>query len=116
MRKDREDEFYLPELPPVRAGEYLLSFLWEIGPTMAAGAGQGPITNEEIVSWQTLIGITLAPWESRAIRSLSRDYMVESHKAERRDCPAPWRPDDQEPDVASVAKQMKSSIASLAKL
>ena len=76
-------------MPPVSV-EYLTVYLWEIGPTLAAGMGAGPITHGEIESWQSLTGIELQPWEVRYLRRMSFEYLNQSHQAEKRDCPAPW--------------------------
>lgn len=79
-----------PEFPPLEAAAYLVEHLWEVGPTMAAGAGVGPITFQELQSWQAQIGIELAPWEVRILRQLSFDYLDELRKAEKPDCPPPY--------------------------
>lgn len=85
---------------------------------MSAGMGSGPITHGELEAWQRNTGITLAPWEARVIRDLSRDYISESSKAEKRDCPEPWQSDefvDAAPDH-SAADRMKAAIRGLANL
>lgn len=89
MRKDLEDDEYEPDMPPLDA-EYLSAYLFEIGPTMSAGGYPGPITNGELDAWCNRIGIDLQPWESRFLCRLSREYVAESHRAEKADCPAPW--------------------------
>ena len=78
------------EMPPLIWGEYLLGYLFEFGPTMAAGMGAGPLTASEIESWQHLLGIEFEPWEARLLRRLSNEYLAESHKATKRDCPPPF--------------------------
>lgn len=77
-------------MPTVESGAYLLGYLWELGPTVAAGMGAGPVTFTEIACWQMTTGTRLAPWEVRAIRRLSHEYLNASHKARERDAPAPW--------------------------
>jgi len=114
MRLDRGDDDYQPEMPPVDA-EYLLTYLWEIGPTMAAGGYPGPITHEELRSWQANTGIELEPWEVRFLRRLSGEYIAESHRAEKADCPAPWSQEGK-PQVSAVAQALQASIRAMADL
>lgn len=78
------------DMPPITSGEYLIGYLYEIGPTMAAGMGNGPVAFSEIQAWQQLSGIALTPWEARTLRRLSNDYACESHAATKADCPPPY--------------------------
>lgn len=113
MRRDRKDDSYQPEMPPLNA-PHLLGYLFEIGPVMAAGMGSGPITHEELQAWQQGTGIELQPWEVRTLRRLSQEYLTESHKAEKSDCPAPW--DGEKPDPAIAARILREHMESLVKL
>jgi hypothetical protein len=99
-------------MPPVEGGEYLIGYLLEIGPTVAAGMGAGPITHGELRAWMDNIGIELEPWECRLLRRLSGDYLAESRKAEKADCPAPWRAPDAKPEISST----QAALRALAKL
>jgi hypothetical protein len=112
MRKERKDDKYDPDMPPLEGADHLLSYLLEIGPTMAAGGYPGPITHEELRAWIDLTGIELQPWEARFLRRLSHEYLAESHKAEKSDCPAPWRSDDAKPEVSNT----QAAIRALANL
>lgn len=78
------------EMPPVDQGEYLIGYLYEMGPTVAAGMGAGPVSFAELVAWQAARGFELEPWEARLLRRLSVDYLAESHRATQRDCQPPW--------------------------
>lgn len=104
-------------MPPVEGAEYLLGYLWEIGPTMAAGGYPGPITHEEIKAWTELTGAELEAWEVRFIRRLSGEYLSESQRAEKADCPEPLRESAGfAPDLSAVAKSMQQALKELAKL
>lgn len=94
-------------MPPVDAG-YLLGYLFEIGPTMAGGMGAGPVTNQEILAWQALTGITLDAWEARTLRSLSCEYLAESHRAEKRGAKAPWSAPDAKPEVSDTQAALRA--------
>ena len=76
-------------MPPVEVG-HLILYLWEIGPVLAGGMGSIPISHAELLAWSGLIGIELQPWEARFILRLSQDYLMESRRAEKPDCPSPW--------------------------
>lgn len=88
--------------------EYLVDILFEVGPTMASGMGELPLSHSELLAWMSNSGIELHPWESSMLRRLSRDYLASSVNAVRRDCPAPWAPrgDDINKDV--VAKKIRA--------
>lgn len=62
-------------MPFVRGGEYLLEYLFEIGPTKPAGMG-GLVGLDEIdlVAWQSNHGVRLSSWEIKTIRRLSQEY------------------------------------------
>jgi hypothetical protein len=115
LRKDLQDDDYQPEMPPVDA-EYLIAYLFEVGPTMAAGGYPGPLTHEELRAWMDLTGIDLEPWEVRFLRRLSGDYLAESHRAEKRDCPAPVKSEDRSQDLYAVAKSMQQTLKEMARL
>ena len=89
-RKALEDKNGPIEMPPLLCGDYLINFLYEVGPTMAAGMGAGPLTYVEIEAWQRANGIELMPWESALMRRLSCEYASESYAAMKRDRPAPF--------------------------
>jgi len=95
-----------PELPEVSA-QHLIGYLLEIGPTM----GDGPLTHGELLAWMQNTGIELQAWEARYLRRLSIDYMVQSQKSDRRDCPAPYQPEDMtDENRAAVARQVRNSM------
>lgn len=104
------------EMPPCEA-PYLVGYLFEIGPTMAAGMGASPLTHGEIESWQRNTGISLNTWEVRTLKRLSLDYLGESQRAIERGRPAPWADAPYlkyEPD--RVAASLKASMYELKEL
>ncbi len=103
-------------MPPVDAAAYLLEYFWEIGPVLAGGMGPVVLTHAEILAWCTLSGQWLQPWETRALRSLSRDYIAQLRLAEKVDCPAPWQPQDYVPDRSAVARSMRDALRAAAAL
>lgn len=111
LRQSGIDE---PEMPIVDAG-YILSYLWELGPTMSSGGYPGTVTHEEILAWQELSGIKLHPWEAHFLRALSGEYLEESQLATKRNRPAPWKADREE-EFLAVAISMRQSIRALANL
>jgi len=104
IRADRKDKDYEPEMPPAGA-DYLIGYLYDAGPTLAAGGYPGPLTHQELRAWQENTGITLQPWEVRFMRSLSHVYLAEALAAEKPDRPAPWgvsefKPESSNPQAA----------------
>lgn len=111
MRREFKDDDYHPEMPPLDGAAFLLSYLFELGPTQAAGMGAAPISHQEIAAWQELTGIVLQPWQARFLRRLSGEYVAESHKAEKRECPAPWRAADAKPVVTDTQAALRALAA-----
>lgn len=106
----RED--YMPEMPPLEQGGYLVAYLLEIGPVVSGGMGPAPLEFFHIDAWCNRVGIDLQPQESRMIRRLSREYVSESQKAEKPDRLPPWRPDE----VAPVVTDTQAALRALASL
>lgn len=79
-----------PQYPDPGPASYLLAHLWEIGPTEAAGAGEGPISQSEIRAWQENMGVELHPWEVSLLRRLSGEYLSQSQKSTNPACPPPF--------------------------
>ena len=77
-------------LPPIEWGQYILGYLFEMGPTMPGAMGAGPLTFSEIEAWQRVVAIDLQPFEAQLIRRLSVEYFGQSHASTKRDCPAPY--------------------------
>ncbi len=104
------------EMPPCDAA-FLASYLFEMGPTLPAGPGEGPLTHLEIASWQRNTGIELDSWQARMLRRLSQDYANESAKAKERDCPAPWQGAPYaKPTASIIAERMRRETRELASL
>ncbi len=104
------------EMPPC-AASHIVGYLFEIGPVVLVGMGQGPISHVEIAAWQCNTGIDLDSWEARTLRSLSHEYLVESVQATNRDCPAPWQEAPYAvPPENLVAERMKRETRELANL
>lgn len=92
--KKMQDEGKEIEMPPLEAGAHLLDYLWEFGPSMAAGMGNSAVTFQEMAAWQTLTAVQLHPWEARMLRRLSIEYVNQAHDARAPKCPAPWTPEE----------------------
>ena len=69
---------------------YLVSYLYEIGPTLPNGMGDVPLSHLEIEAWQRNTGIFLDAWEARLIHRASLEYLSESQRATKPDAEAPW--------------------------
>lgn len=101
---------------PLSDALYLVDFLFEVGPTASSGMGEGPIDFGDLDAWQRQIGFVLQPWEARFLRRLSIEYLVQSQKSEKPDCPAPWKPEEFVQDLSFVAKSLKDQMLELTKI
>jgi hypothetical protein len=72
-------------MPAVEWGQYLLDYLWEVGPTEYGAVGPVQLSPPAIESWQRQMGIALHPWQFRLLRRLSGEYAAESHMASKPD-------------------------------
>ena len=90
QKAPRRETKKLP-LPPLRAGEYLIEFLFEIGPVKPSGMGVSVAVDEsDIFAWQANQALSLLPWEAQMIRLLSREYANMLADASSPSCPAPY--------------------------
>jgi hypothetical protein len=79
-----------PNMPPTGVAGYLLEYLWEIGPTVAAGMGEAPISHGEIRVWQDNTGVELQTWEVQLLRRLSIEHLNQSQLASDPHCKPPY--------------------------
>ncbi len=117
MCRDKGNEKYQPEMPPLQCGEHLISYLFEVGPVLSGGMGPAVLSHQEIASWSGLIGIALQPWEVRLLRRLSAAYISEAREAEKPNHPPPWA----SPELAQAARiaqarKLREAMRRLAKL
>lgn len=96
--------------------QYLLGYLYEMGPGMAGAMGEVPLSHGEIESWQRNTGIRLTPWEARTIRRLSIAHVEEAYAARKHDAPAPYAGEDGDPGMMLRAAEMRDSIRRMADL
>jgi hypothetical protein len=92
----------LPEIDPEIS--FLVSHLFDAGPTSAAGQYGAPLTWQDLRAWQRCAGIELPSWQLRLLRRLSGEYLSESLRADAWDAPPPW---EREADREKVAKHVR---------
>ena len=101
-------------MPPLDWGHYLVDYLFELGPTVAAGMGSGPLPPSEIEAAQRLLGIQFRPGEARLLLRLSREYLQESHRATEENCRPPWDdPVVAQADQMATARRMEQAMQRL---
>jgi len=89
MKADMKDEDYQPDMPPIDA-EYIVGYLFDVGPGVNTGMGDVPLRSEHLIAWQEETGILLQPWQAGFLRGLSREYLSQAQKSEKIDCPPPY--------------------------
>lgn len=101
---------------PLVSADYLIAYLFEVGPTVAAGGYPAPVSNQELLAWQQTLGIELQPWENRFLRRLSNDYLSQWHRSEKPNCPEPILEQSGERDMRNVARNLQRTLEAMAKL
>ncbi len=98
-------------MPPISGANYLVGYFFEVGPTMAAGMGDGPVTFGEILAWAALTGVVLTCWDARALRSLSRIYLAEAHRATKLGTNSRWEQPEAKPEPTSLQLSLRALAA-----
>lgn len=62
-------------MPPVSAGEYLISALVEIGFVESGANGPTPVSWRELTAYGDATGEVSKPWEFRTLRAMSVAYL-----------------------------------------
>jgi hypothetical protein len=110
------EEWESLEMPECDA-MHLVSYLYEIGPTLPNGMGDAPLTHLEIEAWQRNTGIELSSWEARVLHSSSLAYLSESQRATKPDAEAPWAEAPYlRPPIDEVALRLQRSMLELCNL
>jgi hypothetical protein len=99
----------------VEEGEYLIDYLLQVGPASSSGMGLAVISFTELQAWQACAGIVLQPWEGQILRRLSADYITESVRAEKPDCPPPYGNPELEFDRDVVGKKIANALKAFAR-
>ena len=95
-------------MPQIEAGAHLLEILFEVGPSKSSGMGQQIGIDEiDLVAWQYNQGVSLSPWEAKAVRTLSKEYAYMLGQASDVNCPPPWV----DPNILSEQRRQKISDA-----
>lgn len=85
---------WMPPLPPIEWGEYLVEILFKRGPVMSGAMGPVSMSDVDLRAYQDNSGVELLPWEIDLLLRLSREYLDESQKASKHFAPAPWSADE----------------------
>lgn len=106
-----------PEMPPASA-EYLIAYLFEVGPSVTSGGYSSAVSSQELVAWSGLVGIDLQPWETRFLLGLSRQHVSQTYRSERAGCPEPLLEELGRGGVqaALVAKDLKRLVEEMSRL
>lgn len=63
-------------MPDLGAEQYLFEAFSELGYAQPAGMGVGPLAWSEITAFASATGALFDPWEFRAIRQMSEQYLA----------------------------------------
>jgi len=110
LLKDKDSD--LLNLPEVQNAEYIIEYLFEVGPSMSNGMGLCPISYTEIKAWMDATKTECSPWDVNMIRHLSRVFISQHHESEKENCPAPFNY-IVENDIENARKQIDSQLRNI---
>jgi hypothetical protein len=90
--KTRGEQFSgsaMARLPNISGGEYVIELMNGVG----YGLHGEPLSNQEVLAWSNLTGITLDCWTASLITKLSYDFMSQRSSSEAVNSPPPYIPD-----------------------
>lgn len=102
-----------PLFPDAGEAEYIIAYWFDLGKIQSGGMGPVPLSAAEIAAWEGLSGITLAPWEFRALRRMSEAYLQQLHESEKPECPPPYGNPVQIVDRDEVSKKVGNAFRAL---
>lgn len=109
---DLQDQGIEPDRPECDA-QYLLDYLYDVGPVVTGGMGAAPLDHAALQAWQQNTGIVLSPWQVKTLRRASADFAAMLTDAKEPDCPSPWQPDSEEVDRQEVGKKVQNAFRTL---
>lgn len=71
--------------------QYLVGYLYEIGPSGYTGDGITPITWIEMDAWSKRTQTDIEPWDFIQLRNLSMAFVKEAMAAKNSERAAPWQ-------------------------
>lgn len=104
-----------PPLPPIEHAGRLLSHLLDLGLAGSGGMGPTPVAWHELQAWQRLTGQPLQPWQARALRQASVEYVAQLGKSADPACPPPWAEEPDEQDRQRVADRLSQAFRTRAR-
>jgi len=97
------------EYPPCSM-QYMVEYLFSIGPILSTTSGDSPINHQEIYAWQKNLQVKLCPWEAQTLRDMSRHYLLKMIKSSHQDSPPPWLPEIDQQQGERVAAKVKDIL------
>lgn len=104
-----------PALPPLTAGEHIITHLFDAGPVLHTGMGPVPLSWSELATWQRVTGVELTPWEAQTLRRLSAEYIATQQAAEDPAMPPPYATAPTQDQRARVAASLASVFGGMAR-
>lgn len=79
-------------MPPLSGKEYLVQWLYEVGPCCSNGMAVTPISWQEITAWASSTGVRVGAWDSLVLKRLSAEYACAVGRFDNKNEPAPFAP------------------------
>lgn len=98
-------------MPRVTA-EYIVDYWNDLGLVEYSSMGAIPLSSAEIDAWSRGSSTELMPWEFRALRQMSKDYLSSLNSSEDPATPPPYGKMAQEYDRGVVQKKLVNQFKS----
>jgi hypothetical protein len=100
-------------MPPIDGGEYIYSWLDELGICSQGMSGAMAIQFSELQSWAELTNTDITSWEASLLIKLSRQYTYQSHISSKKDCEAPFQTEVTQEYMAAIRESADKKLRSL---
>lgn len=77
-------------MPDVEHAEYIIEYLFDVGPAINTGMGIAPVGYSEIRDFRDVTKLNINSWDASMIRHLSRVYVAQFNESKSKTCPSPW--------------------------
>lgn len=99
-----------PLMPDVGEVAYVVAYWQDAGMVATGGMAPARLSSTEVATWAAGCGVTLAPWEFRALRDMSSAYLAELMNGENPETPPPYGDPVQEFDREALGKRITGEL------
>ena len=101
------------DMPDIKGGEYIYSWLDELGICGQGMSGPVAIQFSELQSWAELTSVDITSWEAGLLIKLSRQYTYQTYISSKKDCEAPFNTEITQEQMIAVRAAADKKLRSL---